>query len=64
MVLVFHLSHLLLRMLLIHDSEKSYILFSRLHMHQTQQMILKCAHLMPFEHWQCYVQALQAQPES
>ena len=58
MVLVFHLSHLLLRMLFFGDTERNVQVFSTLFNYQTQKLIQKCAHLMDFEDWLGYIKAM------
>jgi hypothetical protein len=58
MVLVFHLSHLLLRLLILPNNYENFIVFSRLHSHQTSMLILRCSHLMDFEDWFVYIKAL------
>lgn len=62
MVFVFHMSHLLLRLLLFPDSEQSFKVFSKLFTYQTSKLLERCAHLMEFEDWICYVEAISLDP--
>ena len=59
MVFVFHLSHLLLRMLLYPDAEQCYLVFSRLFTFQTRKLIEKAGHLLDFNEWLCYIDAIE-----
>ena len=63
LVIVFHLSHLLLRQLLYPDNEQSFIVFARLNSYQTEQLFHRCAHLMPFNDWLNFVDALSVSPQ-
>ena len=63
MVFVFHLSHLMLRLLLFPDGEQSHKVFSKLFTYQTGKLLERCADLMPFEDWLCYVEAIRLSPE-
>jgi len=57
--LVFHLSHLLLRLLFYPNSQDSVTVFNRLHSHQTIQYITKCSGMLTFAELLPYVKALQ-----
>lgn len=58
MIFVFHLSHLLLRLLLFPDSEQSCKVFDKLFTYQTSKLLEKCAQLMPFDNWLCYIEMI------
>ena len=58
MIFVFHLSHLLLRLLLFPDSEQSCKVFDKLFTYQTSKLLEKCAQLMPFDSWLCYIEMI------
>ena len=65
MILVFHLSHLLLHLLLYPDSERAFHVFGKLFTYQTDKLLEKCAHLMPFDKWLCYIDAISvSSPEN
>ena len=59
MVLVFHLSHLMMRLLLFPESSESFKVFSRLHSYQTSMLIERCFHLLEFEQWLCFIKAIE-----
>ena len=59
MVLVFHLCHLMMRLLLFPDSIESFKVFTRLHTYQTSKLIQSCAHLLEFEEWLCFIKAVE-----
>jgi hypothetical protein len=48
-ILAFHLSHLLLRVILLPNSQDSFLIFRRLHTHQTIQMIMESSIAMDFK---------------
>jgi len=57
-VLVFHLSHLFLRIMLIPEHKDCYLMFRSLHSHQTIMLLSRSADLLDFDEWLEYVKAL------
>ena len=58
-LIVFNLSHLLLRLLLFPESDENYKVFSRLHTYQTSKLIRQCWGILEFEQWLCYIKAIE-----
>ena len=57
-IVVYHLCHLLLRLLLLPESNENFKVFARLHTYQTSRLIMHCHEMLEFEQWLNYIKAL------